>query len=349
VLKPRKLGVVYILSGQKAELLLRIRQGRGRGHLFGTLHAEESRVRIDPSRFGGKKSDISITLDTSNLPISTKTQKALVLIDSSASEKPVAVPFRFKVVSRPVPFTRWVIRPLTGFLFAGLLGAILGALLTKSGAPLPAWMPHLGSGSAIEGWTIVVGVLWGILGGVRGLFQPLSWPVLYALRRCLVRLLTWLVIVGIIAFILSYGWRHTPSLGRLPFGLSDNGVLLSSLIFAIIPAALGEIWNERSTRHSTLVQSEQPLVRPGFLVLLVLLSIMLAFGAMRIGGPFIEKLKQPEISHEIHIWGETHLQNFEQTLNTWVDKAAIRYYDRRAPSHTPTPTPSPEKTDESNS
>lgn len=348
VLRPRKLSTIHILSGQKAELLLRIRQGRGRGYLFGTIHANESRVRVTPSRFGGEKTDITITLDTANLPISTKTEQTLITIDSTATEEPLPVPIRFKVVSKPAPFSRWIIRPLVGFLVAALLGAILGALLDKYNTPLPLWISKIIPDAAIGEWTIIIGLLWGIMGGIRGLFQPLPWPISYALRRCLIRLLTWLVAFGVIAAILSYAWLHSPSLGSLPWGLSRNSVILLGLTLAIIPAALGEIWNERSTRRNTMVQSEQPLLRPVFLILLVVFTTLIAFGAMRVGDPVIKKLKQPETSSELRQWGETHLQELEQTINVWIDKATIRYYDRRAPSRTPTPTSTPEKTNQQN-
>lgn len=347
VLRPRKLGPVYILSGQKAELLLHIRQGRGRGHLFGTLRASEPRVRIEPSRFGGKKSDIIITLDTSNLPISSKLQESTVLVDSSATEEPLAVPIRFKVVSKPAPFTRWIIRPFVAAVFAGILGAVLGTLLGRTGVSLPAWGAGLLPNSSVGAWSIIVGIVWGILGGIRGLFQPLSWPIYYALRRCLARLLVWTVVLGVIVTILTYGWQHTTSLGALPFGLSGRDVFLLALIFAIVPAELGEIWSERSTRRSTVVQSDQPLFRPGILMWMIVLSAILALGAINVGNPFIGKLKQPDISREVRAWGETHLQELEKTVNSWVDRATVRYFDRRAPSHTPTPTP--HATDQSNS
>jgi hypothetical protein len=344
LLKPRKFDMIYILSGQKAELLLSIRKGRGRGHLFGTLHANESRVRVLPSRFGGEKSDISITLDTANLPITTKPQQTLITIDSSATEESIDIPIRFKVVSRPAPFIRWVIRPLVGSLFAGLLGAIWGALFDWYHVLLPTWLSYAAPNVGIGSWTIVIGIFWAILGALRGLFQPLSWPVLYALRRCVVRILTWSAVFSINSAILLYAWKHTSRFGPLPWGLSQSVLFLLALIFAIVPAALGEIWNEHSTRGNTVVQSEHPLIRQGLLILVVMLATLLALGAMNVGDPFIEKIQQPETSHEIQIWRETHLQDLEQTIDVWINQAVIRYYDKRAPSR----TPAPERPNESN-
>ncbi len=337
-LKPRRLGPVYILAGQKAELSLRIRKGRGRGHLFGVLQADDYRVRIDPARFGGDKTDVVVTLDTVNLPISAKIQETKISILSSASDDPIAVPIRYKVVGKPAPFERWILRPFLGFLFAGLIGAALGALFGKSGVSLPPQARQVAALSPAGGWAVLMGVFWGILGGLRGAFQPQPWPVGYALRRCLVRLLTWFVTLGASVAILRYAWLQTSGLNAFPWGLSEVGVYLAALGLAIIPAAIGEIWNERTTREATLVQSRQPLIRRGVLILLVALSGLLAIGALRKGDVIIKSFQDIRATAAAQGWGEKRLQEVENAVNDWTDKAMILYFDHRAPSHTPTPT-----------
>ena len=110
-----------------------------------------------------------------------------------------------------------------------------------------------------------------------------------------------------------------------------------ALCFAILPASLGEIWNARSTRGVILIPSQQPLIRPGFLILAVVLASMLAIGAVRIAAPVVEQIDIEETTGTAQTWLETRWQQLDHQINTLIDDAAIRYYDQRAPSRTPTP------------
>ncbi len=337
VLKPRQLGILYILVGQASERQLRIRKGRGRGYLFGNLHSNDHWLRIEPAQFGGKATETLVNVNTASLPISDKPHEAEIAVESSASADPIMVPVRFKVVGMPSPLERWITRPAIGLGLAGIFGATLGTLLGLSGMAIPGWLPGLSELSPALAWALVVGVFWGILGGIRGLVQPLAWPVLYANRRCLIRLLIWLASISLIGLVLLWAWGQIPGLGKTPFGASPATLLLLALCFAILPASLGEIWNARSTRGVILIPTQQPLIRPGFLILTVVLFSLFAIGAVRIAAPVVEQIDIEEATGTAQTWLETRWQQLDHQINAWIDDASIRYYDQRAPSRTPTP------------
>ena len=110
-----------------------------------------------------------------------------------------------------------------------------------------------------------------------------------------------------------------------------------ALCFAILPASLGEIWNARSTRGVILIPTQQPLIRPGFLILTVVLFSLFAIGAVRIAAPVVEQIDIEEATGTAQTWLETRWQQLDHQINAWIDDASIRYYDQRAPSRTPTP------------
>ena len=337
VLKPRQLGILYILVGQASERHLRIRKGRGRGYLFGNLHSNDHWLRIEPTQFGGKATETLVNVNTASLPISDKPHEAEIAVESSASEEAIIIPVRFMVVGTPSPLERWVIRPAISLALAGIAGALLGALLGLSGMAMPGWLPGLSELSPTLAWALVVGLFWGILGGIRGLVQPQAWPVFYASRRCLMRLLIWLASLGLITLVLLWAWGQIPGLGETPFGASPATLLLLALSFAILPASLGEIWNARSTRGVILIPTQQPLIRPGFLILAIVLASVLAIGAVRIATPVVEQIDIEETTGTAQTWLETRWQQLDHQINALIDDATIRYYDQRAPSHTPTP------------
>ena len=80
-LRPKAMALPYILSGQKAECLLRVRKGRGRGYLFGGLHTSQPWLRVDPARFSGKPLESVISVSTEALPISNTPHSGAILVE----------------------------------------------------------------------------------------------------------------------------------------------------------------------------------------------------------------------------------------------------------------------------
>ncbi len=332
-LRPKAMALPYILSGQKAECLLRVRKGHGRGYLFGNLHTNQPWLRVEPARFSGKPLESVISVSTEALPISNTPHSGTILVESSAAEQPVPVPVRFRVVGVPSNFHRYAVRPLISLLLAGIVGCILGALMGISGIGFPMQPLKLLSlnVTAVGVWAVLVGLVWGIFGAVLGFAQPLAWPVWYANGRWLLRTVIWAATLTALVAIGLIAWRVAYPHGHLPFyAASRVAIWLPALALSIFPAALGELWSFRSTRGSTILPRQQPLLRPGLLVLIAaILGIALVLGIRFIGPAWNRVDFERTVRSAQSIIDEQWVQ-FEGSMNGLVDDLTIRFYDRRA-------------------
>ncbi len=228
-LRPKAIAVPFILSGQKAECLLRVRKGRGRGYLYGGLSASQPWLRVDPARFSGKPLESVVSVGTEALPISNTPHSGTILVDSSATEQPMPIPVRFRVVGVPSSFHRYVVRPLMSLLLAGILGCILGALMGISGIGFPMQPLKMLSlnVTAIGAWAILIGLVWGIFGAVLGFAQPLAWPVWYANGRWLLRTVIWAATLTVLVAIGLIAWRVAYPNGHLALPRAEPGRYLA--------------------------------------------------------------------------------------------------------------------------
>ena len=177
LIRPKRLDMGYVLGGSSVSDAVRLRRGRGRGYLFGTLATSVSWLDLVPKDFGDNAADLVVTADTSPLLIRSQPHQASVLVTSSAAAEPVSVPVQFRVVAMPSRFNRLVLYPLMGLLVAGLLGAVIGWLFTRASMLLAPELPAFGAILRRDAfWIVPLAVIWGILGAMRGFLQPPAWP-----------------------------------------------------------------------------------------------------------------------------------------------------------------------------
>jgi hypothetical protein len=344
-LRPKRVDLGYVLSGETRGQRIRAQKGRGRGYLFGSVRTNEPWLRIDPGTFTEGSLDAVVTADTEELPISQKPWRAQVRVDSSATEEPLAVPAQVRVVAMPSRLDRHLLRPLTGAVSAGFLGAGLGWITGRWGPATPSWFGELTQGAI--GWAVVaaalLGSFWAVLGGIRGWKQPLSWPISYATRRWLVRTLIWGAVLVLLALVSHWAWRQfEPALGMSLSGTGLASIVLSALALAIVPSALGEIG---AARHA-----EEPIRRPvGRTLLRSLLLVGIGIGLVLIlvtglllVGPVWQQLDMDSKVSTAGTWAGEQWMGLEESAGEWIDGVFVRYYDRRAtPRPTATPTAGP--------
>ena len=332
-LRPKAIALRYILAGQRAESVLRVRKGRGRGVLYGSLHTRQPWIRVDPIRFSGKPLEAIVTIDTETLPISKAPHAGAILVESSASEQPLAIPLRFRVVGAPSRLQRYGVRPLVSLLLAGSIGAALGALMAVSAVGFPTqFLAKVGlTTTAVGAWAAFVGVVWGMLGAILGFSQPLAWPVWYANARWLLRTLVWAATFTILVGIGLLTWQVVYPNGHLPaFAPSRVSTWLAAVALSIFPAALGELWSVRSTRHRTLLTDQQPLLRAGTLVLIASFLAVVLVAGIRLAGPAVQQVDFERASQIAQRTIEEQWVLFEGRVGRWVDELTLRLYDRRA-------------------
>ena len=338
--RPGRVDLGYVLDGETAAHVVRLSKGRGRGYLFGKLSTSDSWLRVEPATFSGGPVEVLVSADTSNLPIGPDAQGAAIFVESSASEAPVSIPVRFRVVAMPSPLIRTVPRPLAGLTLTGLIGAGIGWLWALAGAPAPTsgiGVPFLG---LVPAWAILVGLFWAVLGAVWGLFQPPAWPFRYAAGHLLVRTAIWAGALAAMAAILAGGWREGAAGGVLDLGVAPGLAALYAAAAAIIPGAAGEIAAGRAAKDPQAVQGRGGTLRT---VIWGVAGVVLLLGAILLLPRFVRPAwESPQTQGALQSGGRLAADGFDRLnarTNELVDQLYLRYYDRRAPASASTPAP----------
>ncbi len=343
--RPRRVNLGYVLSGESATVRIRVRKGRGRGYPFGTLHTSGPWLRVDPREFSGASTEATLSVDTTELLVTRKPWQAEILVESHTAEEPVAVPVKVSVAGMPSALGRRLLRPLLGLTYAGVLGAGLGWFLGHWAIHEPDWFP----GSAASpitwtaAWTVSVGLFWALLGGIRGALQPLAWPTSFALSRWFLRTLVWGGVFTLLAVAGYWALGHLAA-GQgpteLPFTMGS--LILFAWSLAIVPAVLGDV---RSTPHSEGAQalaSKRLLLRPALVgVIGVVLALSLVVGVQALG-PVWQTAGVDDAMSTAGEWLGGQFTRLETGFDDAIDRLYLGYYDRRAPAQptvVATPTP----------
>jgi len=341
--RPREIDLGFILSGEASARRLRVGKGWGRGYLFGTLQASDPWLDVEPRMLtgGSLESVVSVRARTDALLISPTAYRAEITIESNASDEPMVIPVRFRIVGMPSSLNRRVLRPLAGFVSAGVLGAGAGWSFGHWGVRASGWLSGLTSRSMSPAyvWAVLVGLTWALLGGIRGLRQRLAWPISFALRRWLVRTLAWAAALPLMALAGLWCWDAVHPQSAID-GHTYVAIPLCALACAILPAVLEEIWAARSAEQLLAEAPQGSILRPE---LAAAIGIALALLA-GVGAPALGLIRQQydldSRAASVQQWVGSRSVQLERGINGFVDRLYLRYYDRRAPSR-PTPTLSP--------
>jgi len=341
--RPRRINMGYTLTDETITRPLRLRKGRGRGYLFGTLRASESWIQVDPTSFGGSL-DALVTVDTESLLITEQPSAASISVDSNASEEPTRIPLRVFVTAMPSGLNRYLLRPLAGLGLAGLLGAGVGWSIGHFGIQAPNWLtwamaPPVSSETA---WAALAGFLWGLFGLLRGFTQHPAWPTGYAIGRWLLKTLVWsAVLSSLVAGVL---WLAQGSFGVAVLNISSTlrtSIILFAVAAGALPATVSEI---RSARPKEEGGEEQPsarrTLRRALWPAIGIALVFIALAGARLAGPARERYDLDLRAATVQQWFGDRYTHWEASLRGFVRGLYVRHYDRRAPAR-PTPAPSP--------
>ena len=331
LIRPKRLDMGYVLGGSSVSDAVRLRRGRGRGYLFGTLATSVSWLDLVPKDFGDNAADLVVTADTSPLLIRSEPHRASVLVTSSATAEPVSVPVQFRLVAMPSSFHRLVMYPLMGLLIAGLLGAAIGWLFAQGARALA---PELSALSAIlrgdAFWIVPLAVVWGVLGALRGFLQPPAWPIRYATHRWVVYTLRWATALVFVALLAVWGWGRSLGID----GGSAFYVLaaLCGVAAAALPSTIGEIQMARAMRNPALQTKRRQAY---FSVVRWVAAVYLLVALLAGPRVLVPALAAPQVHgtlKEAESWGVSTWERLGVGADTLVDQLYLRYYDRRVPA-----------------
>jgi len=337
--RPSRLDLGCVLSGEVCSMRFRVQKGPGRGYLFGSLSTSAPWLHVEPRTLTGGPLDAIVTVDTETLPISASPWVGEIEIDSTASAKPVRVPVRVRVVGMPAPLQRYLLRPLAGALVGGAWGIVLGWLLARYGLPAAGWAAQVVPADMLQSAWPVGGALFGVLLGLlRGLGQSVVLPTALALGRWLLRALVWgaALTLVLVAAYWSWVWFEQGLMSALTPPVVQAPALLAFLL-ALLPATLAELASDGQHRGGQPVGAGRFAALPLRLALIGMgLALIVGAGA-RMAAPALEGWDASQAAAAARSWLGEGLGKIEATLNQWVDQVYLDTYDQRAPAPPPTP------------
>ncbi len=345
--RPRRVNMGYVLTGERVSRRLRLRKGRGRGYLYGTLRPGDTWLRVDPDAFSGSL-DATVSIDTEPLLITEQPSMAGIWVHSNASDEAIPIRVRVFVATVPSVLNRYLVRPLAGLIVAGLLGAGAGWALGRFGIGAPAWLTRLASpvSSSATAWAALTGLLWAALGLLRGFMQPPAWPLPYATGRWLLKTLVWSAVLSFVgAGVL---WVGAEAFADLAASIGEGmpaSIVLSATALAVLPATVGEVWSARRREDTEEIPSSRRTLRRALWAVAGVALVFVAVAGARLVGPARERYDLDARATSVRGWAADQLAGLQGDLRGVVDGLYLRYYDRRAPardaSTSPTPTASP--------
>jgi hypothetical protein len=358
--RPKELDLGYVLSGETATGRLRLKRGRGRGYLFGNLETSAAWLRAEPGSFAGGPVAVTVSAETLALQISPDPYEEALLVASNASEEPIPLPVRLRVVAEPAPASRWVQRPLAGLLLGALLGGLIGWLWAQVAPALPVRITaHLPFGEALD-WTLTVMAFWAIIGLVRGLIQPPAWPVRYAAGRWLAQLAGWASLLALLGA--AAAWWTQQAFG--PFASPPRYVYVQAALVGVALSTLpASIFSLRRAKAPAPAAPQQWVAAPGGAVgassdptsesrrnvrralwgAVAVVALILAL----VLTPKLVRTNWTEVRAQGNVvtaesWAATQWDRLNGAADDLMNRFYLRYYDRRAPEQPkPASTPAP--------
>jgi hypothetical protein len=330
--RPGEIELGYLLAGESAARRFRLGKRGGRGYLFGSLEPAVPWLSVHPREFSGESgwSVITVRAKTESLPIRREPRRAAVIVHSNASEAPVEVPVRLRLVGMPSALNRYVLRPAAGLLAGGVLGAVVGLLLTARGVPADRLLAELAWPRAAPTtvWVASMALLWAALGALRGAGQSLAWPIGYGIGRWLFRILVWALSLGIAGAAAERAWADLRPVDAAPVaGIVTWLMVLGPVALAIVPATVGEIRAKHDERDTSLRAIRWSFLRP---LLLPAGAFVLAL-AVRLGAPRLRPLWQRvdrgEAISTAGRWIADRMAQLEQGIQKVIDELYLRYYE----------------------
>ncbi len=330
VVRPKTVDLGHVLAGQMGWAPFTLRRGRGRGYVYGTVEAREHWIRVEPSTIQQGSLEGTVTADTETLLIDSKPQRATLYVKSNASDDPIEIPVRLRIMPLPSKWDRILARPLFGAILAGLIGAVIGWVAAYTGLPVPAISVLRGvAGNPILFWTLAIAIPWFALGALRGAFQALAWPLLYAAGRWLVRTLFWMAVLCALATVVLWSGE---SLGiETGVHLSETtrlSVLILAAASSVLPATAGEIGSSRAASEGEYGALLRLAHRPAIIGLVGVLLFILAVSGVRSFDMLRQAYETSTWVDEARSWLVERWGVWEQGARRFLDDLYVRYYDR---------------------
>ncbi|MHB1295727.1 MAG: nuclease-related domain-containing protein [Anaerolineae bacterium] len=348
---PANLRMGRMLAGDGRVRLLEVYRPGKRGYLFGRLEPTAEWLRVEPASLSDGGVDAAVMADSSGLEAgrnywaSVRVQPGVPEGASAAAER--VIPVTMRVVPEPSQASRTLGRPLAGLVLTGILGGLLGWAFASWGARTADTLASVSVGTLTPAltWALLIGTLWAFLGLLRGYNQRASWPTLYATGRWLLRTVEWGIGLVLLATLIRWAWLGANVnlwfVGSAPSQVSEVAAKLglASLALGAILATMDEVRqahaaepDEEALRRRTSGRRWLELGL-GAVVLVVVLggAFLLRPAYDRLG----EKATPPYATRAAGDW----LRRTQTSLEDWVDKVTLQYYDRRAPARA---TPEPE-------
>jgi hypothetical protein len=331
VIAPRQVNVGYVLEGDKATGALRLRQGRGRGYLYGTVEPGDSWMQVDPSDLAGSL-DAVVTVDTSALLITQQPARSYLTIRSNATEKPLHVPVSVHVMPALSRLNRHVLHPALALSLAGVIGSVIGWALGPLALPAPVWLTRLTQPPLPSQvvWAVLCAAFWAIIGAVRAYAWDAAWPLVYSLKRWLLRVALWGIVLGGLAFVVPWLIDTLLPAFRLDAPVEAYGsLILLATAAAIVPGTWGDMREAQERKNASRQGAAMHGLRRSVVGVLGVIALL---AAVRLAVPLWERWEGQARVATAQTWVDAQWTQLGASISDLWDKMYLRYYDRRAPS-----------------
>ncbi|HUV94853.1 MAG TPA: nuclease-related domain-containing protein [Anaerolineae bacterium] len=330
---PKRVDLGRVLSGETVRRRLRMRKGRGRGYLFGTVQPSDPWMRVAPDTFSGSL-DAIVSVDTESLLIRRNPYRATILVSSSASNEPIRLPVVVRVASKPSALSRCLLRPLAGCIVAGLLGAGVGWSLGGAGTQPPSWLTRLTAPPVPSraAWALLTGVFWALLGMLRGFWHHPAWSIAHAMGRWLLKTLIW---GAVLSFLTGAGlWFAGKFYADMAVDIPETvraSIIFFAVALAALPSTAGEMWAARP-KDPADASSKGRMLRWALSGAILVALVFVVTAGIRLAGPGWDWYGLDSRVGAASQWVGERWTRWEARLNDWVDQLYVRYYDPSAQS-----------------
>jgi hypothetical protein len=344
--RPRRLDMGRVLTGAECGQLLTVQARARHGYVAGTLDTTARWLRVDPKQVTGHTCLVAVRADTSNLPIQDTPHEGTIVFTSQLLADSITIPVKVRVVGEPSRFSKFVLRPLLGFLIAAVIGFMLGVAMGQWGIAPPGWLSRFTAGwSPSLVWGVIFGIFWAAWGLIYGLQQPVTQPLERGLLRWLVVAMLWMLPLGLIALTVAWALAQVYSASNLARPEVGTSIVIVALALAIVPAVLDK--SQQHPDNHIISANKARLKRPLTITIVSICLALLVF----IGVMFVPKAWRIEGVQETKTsaqgWLATQYYALRDKIDNYIRDYYLRQYDRRAPLQqppTPTRTAAPTRT-----
>jgi hypothetical protein len=177
---------------------------------------------------------------------------------------------------------------------------------------------------------VLCAAFWAIIGAVRSYAWDAAWPLVYSLKRWLLRVALWGIVLGGLAFVVPWLIDTLLPEFRLDAPVEAYGsLILLATAAAILPGTWGDMREAQERKNASRQGAAMHGLRRSVVGVLGVIALL---AAVRLAVPLWERWEGQARVATAQTWVDAQWTQLGASISDLWDKMYLRYYDRRAPS-----------------